>query len=97
MSRRTRKKSEKTRRRPLPNDCLVLLGQELGDRAAAELSAVIDAPADRAWLAAHPMATTCTRQASPLEVCAFNLPAGTLAIITRGPGGSQIRAFRDPV
>ncbi len=65
------------------------------DSPATAAMCAIDAAADRKWLAEHPEADKRVRPSSIREMTALNLPAGSVTVTTRGPHGSQIRAFID--
>lgn len=78
------------------DDVHLQIGQQPVDAKAAEESCRIDAADDRVWFAQNPRAMMRERLASSRELKAHGLLPGTLAVIFRGPCGTQIRMFMNP-
>ena len=87
MSERNRK--DQTSRLPL-------VSAPLYDPHQAALAFAIDAVADRAWFREHPEVSERQRPASPRELAAHRLPAGTEVVVNRLACGSQLRIFLEP-
>ena len=66
------------------------------DANASKQSCAVDAAADRQWFIDNPKATVRERLATIRELNASGLMPGTLAVIFRGPMGSQVRILIDP-
>ena len=63
------------------------------DAASWAQSVDVDAVADREWFRTHPRESVRRRQASFRECLATGCESGTIVVVSRGPGQSQIRAF----
>lgn len=81
---------------PSNEDDHLLIGPSPIDLKAADESCAIDAAADRQWFIDNPVAMVRERPATIRELNASGQMPGTLAVICRGPMGSQVRIFIDP-
>lgn len=76
-------------------DVHIWVGKNPPDAISSAESCRIDAAADREWFKQNPGATKRERPASIRELKASGLLPGTLAVIFRGPNGTQFRIFID--